>query len=126
MQKFRKGLRQPVGQCLGHDGVVIVVVGLEFFHQFLQPVPAGDGKRADVISRGWMFECWMLSAFGAIKSARHQFGVPSPFSICWRRKWNVGSERLRARFVGVKFHVVAHPVRREKSVNAARLEQFLG
>ena len=31
---------------------------------------------------------------------------------------------LCARFVGVKFHVVADPVRREQSINPARLNQF--
>ena len=49
MQEFRKSLRQPVGQRLGHDGVVVVMVRLELFHQFLQPVPRGDGESADVI-----------------------------------------------------------------------------
>ena len=36
VQKFRERLGQPVGQRLGHDGVVIIVVGLEFFDEFLQ------------------------------------------------------------------------------------------
>ena len=57
VQKFRKRLRQPVGQRLGHDGVVVIVVGLEFFDQFLQPMPAGDGKRANVIIRMLDVEC---------------------------------------------------------------------
>ena len=35
VQEFRERFRQPVRQRLGHDGVVIVVVGLEFVHQFL-------------------------------------------------------------------------------------------
>ena len=34
-------------------------------------------------------------------------------------------QHLAARFVGVKLHVVAHPVRREKTVNTVRLDQFL-
>ena len=64
-----------------------------------------------------------VRCFGATKSARHQFGVPSPFSICWRRKWNV-VRTFAARFVRVKLHVIAYPVRREKSINTARLDQF--
>ena len=35
------------------------------------------------------------------------------------------AQNLRPRFVGVKLHVVADPVRRKKSINAARLDQFL-
>ncbi len=65
-----------------------------------------------------MFEC-----FGATKSARHQFGVPSPFSICWRRKWN-RLRIFRPRFIGVKLHVIAYPIRREETINAVRPDQF--
>ena len=54
MQKFRKRLRQPVGQCLGHDGVVIIVVRLELFHQLLQPVPAGHPQTR-------LCDHWMLN-----------------------------------------------------------------
>lgn len=33
-------------------------------------------------------------------------------------------QHLRPRFIGVKFHVVAHPVRREETINTPRLNQF--
>ena len=35
------------------------------------------------------------------------------------------AQNLRPGFVRVKLHVVAHPVCREKSINAARLDPFL-
>ena len=91
VQKFRERLGQPVGQRLGHDGIVIVVAGFEFLDEFFQSVPAGDRKCANDNPREFEISKFEIRDVdrGAMKSARHQFGVPSPFSICWRRKWNV-------------------------------------
>ena len=91
VQIFGEGLGQTIRQRLGHDGVVIVVVVFEFLDEFLEAMAAGDGEGADVIRES--AGCWIR--FGAMKSARHQFGVPSPFSICWRRKWNVVKTLVR-------------------------------
>ena len=49
VQKFRERLRQPVGQRFRHDGVVVVVVGLEFFYQLINAVAGGDGKGAQMV-----------------------------------------------------------------------------
>ena len=49
MHSFGEGLGQPVGQRLGHDRPVVIVVLLEFGDQPVYPDPGGDGKRADVI-----------------------------------------------------------------------------
>ena len=51
VQKFGERLGQAVRQRLGHDGVVIVVVGFEFLDQFLQSMPAGDGERAEIVGQ---------------------------------------------------------------------------
>ena len=86
---FGKRLRQTVRNGLGHDGVVVVVLRLEALDHFFQSNARRDGERAEIIIQvlavGWL----AVGGFGAMKSARHQFGVPSPLSICWRRKWNV-------------------------------------
>ncbi len=59
MEEFGEGLRQAVREGFRHDGIVIVMVGLEFPDQFLESVAAGDGKGANVIDRCWspMVEC---------------------------------------------------------------------
>ncbi len=44
VQKFRKRLRQTVGDGLGQDGVVIVVPGFEVFDNFLQANAGRDCK----------------------------------------------------------------------------------
>src|SRR5437867_3315212 len=49
VQVFGKGLRQTIGQRFGHDGVVIVVVGLEFLDEFFQTETAGDGEGTQMI-----------------------------------------------------------------------------
>ena len=50
MQILGEGLGEAVGERLGHDGVVVVVVGLEFFDEFFEAVTGGDGEGAEVIS----------------------------------------------------------------------------
>ncbi len=94
VQELGERFGQPVGQRLGHDGVVVVVICFEFLDKFLQAVAAGDGEGAEVVGNVERRSVTM-SSFGAMKSARHQLGVPSAFSICWRRKWKVVKTLVR-------------------------------
>ena len=49
VQVLGEGLGESIRQRFGHDRVVVVVVLFEFFDEFLQSVPAGDGERAKVV-----------------------------------------------------------------------------
>ena len=123
MQKFRKRLRQPVRQRLGHDGVVVIVVRLEFLDQFLQSMPAGNGESANMIIRCWMFDV------GCSMFRRDEVGE-TPVR-CAISLFDLLAEEMKfgqnlcPRFVRVKLHVVAHPVRREETINTVRPDQFL-
>src|SRR5690606_20282219 len=44
-----KGLRQPVGDRLDHDRVVIVVVEIKLPREFVAADAGGDGKSPDVV-----------------------------------------------------------------------------
>ena len=50
MQVLRERLRQPVGERLHHDGVVVVVVRFVTAHQVVHPEARGNRKGADVVA----------------------------------------------------------------------------
>ena len=78
VQIFGKGFGQAVGQGLGHDRVVIVVIFLEVGGEFVAADAGGDGEGAEVI---------LATAFGgAMKSASEKNSVWPLRSHCWRRK----------------------------------------
>ena len=62
VQIFGERFRQTVGQRLGHDGIIIVMVLFEMLRQFIRAVPGRHGKSAEVIRQSRL-------AFGAMKSA---------------------------------------------------------
>ncbi len=49
VHEFGKAFRQAVRQRLGHQGVVVVIVLLEFRDQRLDLKARGDGERAEII-----------------------------------------------------------------------------
>ena len=51
VQAFGESFRQAIGEGLGHDRVVVVVLGPEPVAQFLQTDPAGYCERTDVIGQ---------------------------------------------------------------------------
>ena len=63
MQQFGERLGQAVGDGLGRDGLIIVVIGLELAHQFVAADAGGDGEGAEIILAAAI-------ASGAMKSAR--------------------------------------------------------
>ncbi len=50
MQIFSKRFRQSIGQRLGHDRVVIVVLGLELLCQLVRANPRRDCESAKIIA----------------------------------------------------------------------------
>ena len=49
VQIFGKGFGQTIGQCFGHDRVVIVMVPLELLAKFLDAKSRADGKGTEII-----------------------------------------------------------------------------
>ena len=49
VQHFGQAFGEPVGQCLAHDRVVIVVIALELLDQRLELEPGRDGERPQVV-----------------------------------------------------------------------------
>ena len=87
VQAFGEGFGEAVGDGLGHDGVVVVVVGAEAVAEFLEADAAGDGEGADVSGRP--------VSFGAMKSASERQGSLPSRLACWRRKWKRSSTLVR-------------------------------
>ncbi len=55
MEALREGLGEPIGERLGEDRRIVVVVGLERGDQGVEAVPCGDGKRPDeVLDAGFL------------------------------------------------------------------------
>src|SRR5207247_4051828 len=108
VQQLGEGLRQPVGQGLRHDRVVVVVLLLEALADRLNANSARDRERADVI----------LEARGLRRDEISQRVIELV-----RRLWYLLAERMkgrqyrRTRFVAVHLDVVAHAVGREKAVH---------
>ena len=57
MQIFRKRFRQPVGQRFRQDRVVVVVLGLEVFGQFIRADPRRNGEPAEIIGSSGLLRC---------------------------------------------------------------------
>ena len=55
VQALGKGFGQPIGEGLGHDRVVVVVLGAEAVAQFLQADAAGHREGANVIGQPGLF-----------------------------------------------------------------------
>src|SRR4030095_2101667 len=51
VQAFGESFSEPIGDCLRHDGVVVIVLGLEPVAQFFKAEPAGYRKTTDVIAQ---------------------------------------------------------------------------
>src|SRR5438128_10895523 len=51
MQKLGQCLSQAIGESLGHDRVVVVVLGFKAANQLICPVPCSDRKSAQIIGQ---------------------------------------------------------------------------
>ena len=51
MHQFGQRLGQPVGQCPGQNGVIVVMGSLKATHDLVQAQPGRDGKHAYVIGQ---------------------------------------------------------------------------
>ncbi len=118
VQALGEGLGQAVGQRLGHDGAVVVVVGLEAPRQLVGAEAGRHREGTHVVgrpSRGGSDEVGQ----GVVGTGRR------PWRACWRSVWRVATVSAR------------HPRRREddvvtvavggpEAVHAPRLQQPLG
>src|SRR5512140_71295 len=52
VQEFGESLREAVRERLGHDGVVIIMIELEMFAEFLNTKPGANGKGPEIIRCG--------------------------------------------------------------------------
>src|SRR5262245_59334911 len=51
MQVFGERLGEAVGESLGHDGAVVIVLGAESIAQFFKPDPACHREGTDVVGK---------------------------------------------------------------------------
>ena len=105
---------QAVGERLGHQGVVVVIVFFKFCDERFDAQSRGDREHAEIIH---------AAALPRRDEIRH--GVAG-FLVGSRQLLPQRVERREqmARFVRVDFDVVLHAVRGEKSDHGARFEQF--
>ncbi len=98
MQIFRKRFRQPVGQRFRQDRVVVVVLCLEVFGQFIRADPRGNGEPAQIIGSPGLLRC-------------HQIGqaivcLPSRFQHLLTQEMK-GRDHLASVFIAVNLDIVA-------------------
>ena len=65
VQALGERLGEPVGDGFGHDGVVVVEIGFEILHEFIEPDAGRDGECCDVIrsrrrKEAGTFARWMI------------------------------------------------------------------
>ena len=116
VQSFGEGFGQPVGQGLGHDRVVIVVVGFELAHQFRHAMPGGDGERAQVV---------VPAAFQRGDEVGQGVIVLHPLALPLLAQGVEVRQRCLPALVRVEHDVVAQRLGRPEAVHAAGLEQPL-
>ncbi len=116
VQAFGKGFRQAVGDGLGHDGVVVVVLGAEAVAQLLKADAAGDREGADVVGQPGLFGRDEVDQRAARLAA---------FPVSLLTEKVEALLHLGPRVIGVELDVVTHCVGREKAVDAARGDQLL-
>ena len=101
MHEFGKGFRQPVGQSLEHDGVVIVVLGFKGRNARVDANAGCHRKGAEVIAHAGTFR-------------RHQIGetlirLVRRLDHLLTQKME-GRNNLVARLAGINFHIIAGAV----------------
>ena len=107
---------EPVGDRLGQDRVVIVLIGLERGDQFVASIACGDGERADRVKASRTDRRDIIG-----QAAEVVLTLPFPLLS---EKMESASLRLLPCRLFADDHVVAVGVRREEAINAARREQF--
>ena len=115
MQQLGERFREPVGESLHHDRLVVVVFGFELGTQLVGAFAGRDAEATEVVGHGLI---------GATKSASDSVGASSLDARCWR---NIGkrSVSLAARLVFEHDDVVAVRIRRPEAPHAARLERAI-
>src|SRR5262249_53581604 len=116
MQHFGKRLGEPVGQGLGHDGAVVVLLGLESPRQLLSTVAGRHGEHAQIVSQ----------SAGARRNVVRQAakrGLPFAFPLLPERRES--SPFLASVLILPNHDVIAVRVGREKAVNAFWGKQLL-
>ncbi len=116
VQAFGEGFGQAVGQGFEHDGVVVVVVGFEALHVFVDADAGGDGEGADVV--------FQAGVFGRDEVGQALVGAARRFLVLLAQVVQ-GGQHFAARFVGVDFDVVVvHLVGGEQAEHGFGLQPF--
>ena len=115
METFGKGFGEAIGEGLGHDGVVVVVRGTEAIAKLFEADAAGYGECADVIGQ---------AGFLGRDKVRERAARLASLPVRLLTKKVKTRERLAARFVRVKFDIVADGVGGIEAVDAARRDEF--
>ena len=116
MQAFGEGFGEAIGDGLGHDGVVVVVLGPEAVAQFLEADAAGDGEGADVIGQAGLLRRDEVGERAAGLAA---------FAVGLLAEEVEAVEHLCAGAVGVELDIVADGAGGKEAVDAARGDEVL-
>ena len=106
---------EPIGQRLGHDGGIIVVVGLEFGDQRVEPVPGRDRKEPNPV----------VVTFGRHEVRKGSIGVSRRLAGLLAQRMEHRALR-RSVVIGPQHDVVPTPVGREESHDPAGFQDVLG
>ena len=115
VQAFGEGLGQAVGERLGHDGVVVVVLGAESVAELLQADAGGHREGADVIGQAGLLRRDEIGQRAAGLAA---------FAVRLLAQEVERVEHLRARRVGVQLDVVAHALAGKKPYTPRAVSSF--
>ncbi|OPZ09737.1 MAG: hypothetical protein BWZ08_00202 [candidate division BRC1 bacterium ADurb.BinA292] len=116
VQPLGEGLGQSVGQCLDHDRLVIIVIGLELGDQFGDAMARRDGKPAEIV------EPAAFARRDEIGQAVVRFAVGALPLLAQEVE---RGKQAAAAFVGVDFDIIADGVGRMEENDAAGAQTAL-
>src|ERR1043166_95868 len=107
---------KPVRKRLGHNRVVIVMLGFEFFYQLIEANAARYRKSTEMIRQPAGFRRDQISEapIGRTIGLLHLLAEEMEFGVYFL-----------SRLIAVEINIIANCVRREEAVNRASLDQFV-
>ena len=116
VQILGEGFRQSIRQRLGHDGIVLIVILLEFLRQLLRAMARGDSKSADGIHQP--------AGSGSNEISERHLRLASLALLLLAQCVKPG-QFLNAGRVRVKDNIIAVAAGRIEAINRLGFEKFL-
>src|SRR5262249_20907822 len=115
VKKFGEGFGQSVGEGLGHDRVVVVVIAVELFGEFVAAEAGGDGEGAEIV---------LATGVGGGDEVGQGEEIGLAFALPLLAEEVEAGEFVGARLVGVESDVAVEGGGGPEAIDAAGGEEF--